>query len=331
MWFENLMGFQEQTPDYVREHLEVSGNTLTSKANGRSYIFGQLEMPSLGELKLEGAQPDTYDSKVRVSEEVGNIQAFHGDEENQGAMFQAASQFNLLEMVHPRVTPEEGVGIYAHDFTQGPACAIACGAGTIYRNYLVPVNGHIGQSKHHQLDCLADMGKALGNKEGSLWEMRNGYALASSEGLEKIGMKITNCTSSAYEALKNTLRIGIQKDTAVTLHNCRHLVSQAYCSALPVAYSALPAKLWEPFARLVLEATYEATLHAALQNFEKNGVNKVFLTLVGGGAFGNPSHWIFDSLRGAIQKFQTCPLDIRIVSYGSSNAQVQQFIHSLSA
>ena len=37
-----------------------------------------------------------------------------------GALFQVASQFNLLEMVSPDVTPEHGVSGYAHDLTLGP-------------------------------------------------------------------------------------------------------------------------------------------------------------------------------------------------------------------
>jgi hypothetical protein len=65
----------------------------------------------------------------------------HQSPKNAGALFQVASQFNLLEMVLPRVTPEHGVTRYAHDHTQGPACAIAAGAATIYRNYFVPVDG----------------------------------------------------------------------------------------------------------------------------------------------------------------------------------------------
>lgn len=74
--------------------------------------------------------------------------------QNAGALFQVASQFNLLEMQSHHNTPESGVGIYGSDSTQGPACAIASGAGTIYRNYFVPVNGQIGQSKDNQIDCL---------------------------------------------------------------------------------------------------------------------------------------------------------------------------------
>ena len=65
----------------------------------------------------------------------------HRAPENAGTLFQVASQFNLLEMVSPTVTPEDGVTRYQHDRTQGPACAISAGAATIYRNYFAPVGG----------------------------------------------------------------------------------------------------------------------------------------------------------------------------------------------
>ena len=57
-----------------------------------------------------------------------------------------ASQFNLLEMTAPSITPEHGVARYQLDRTQGPACAIAAGAATIYRNYFA-------QTPEHQLFC----------------------------------------------------------------------------------------------------------------------------------------------------------------------------------
>jgi hypothetical protein len=46
-----------------------------------------------------------------------------------------ASQFNLLEMTGPSVTPEDGVTRYKDDPTQGPACAIAAGAATILHRH----------------------------------------------------------------------------------------------------------------------------------------------------------------------------------------------------
>ena len=69
-----------------------------------------------------------------------------------------ASQFNVLEMISEHVTPEEGVTRYAWDRTQGPACAIAAGAATIYRNYFVPVGDGVGQTADRQIDALAGVG-----------------------------------------------------------------------------------------------------------------------------------------------------------------------------
>jgi hypothetical protein len=55
----------------------------------------------------------------------GDVWRMHLLPENAGALFQLASQFNLLEMTGPEVTPENGVvTIYQHDHTQGPACVI---------------------------------------------------------------------------------------------------------------------------------------------------------------------------------------------------------------
>ena len=102
-----------------------------------------------------------------------------------GATFQVASQFNMLEMISPEATPEAGVDLYELDRTQGPACAIACGAGTIHRNYFVPFEhgDHLlrGQTADRQLDGFADLAAAL----DLVVNMRNGYALLTPDQLER--------------------------------------------------------------------------------------------------------------------------------------------------
>jgi hypothetical protein len=326
-WFEKLVGFPETTPDEVRSKLVIEGEQLRSTINGKVYQHGKLATPSLAKLRKRAADPATFNSQIKVSELVGDIQHFHVLPAYAGAMIQAASQFNLLEMVGPHISPEEGIGRYEFDRTQGPACAIACGAGTIYRNYFAPVNDQIGQSKEHQIDCLDQLGKALQNEQLALWEMKNGYALASESGLLNITQQLKDKSPQEYDELKSKLRIGIQWDTEVTLGDNKQHLSQAYCSALPVAYSHLDADLWEAFARLILEATYEATFCAALINHEINGNNKLVLTLVGGGAFGNKTAWITDALQKTIQLFSKTPLDVRIVSYGHSNPDIQSLIN----
>ena len=177
-WFEALTGFAESTPEQVRQKLRVDGETLTSLVNGRAMACGRLETPSLAELR-QRVRTNGPDGGNVGAGSGRDVQALHADASNAGALFQVASQFNLLEMVSPRVTPEQGVGIYEGDHTQGPACAVAAGAGTIYRNYFAPVDGQVGQSEAHQIDCLADIGRALGNASGDRWQMQNGYALAS--------------------------------------------------------------------------------------------------------------------------------------------------------
>src|ERR1700741_4888897 len=114
--------------------------------------------------------------RLKVTVVQGDVRRMPLSPANAGALFQVASQFNLLEMVSPDVTPEHGVTRYQYDRTQGPACAIACGAATIYRNYFAPIDGQEGQTATRQFDGLREVGRALGHAMGrdvsSLWEMK---------------------------------------------------------------------------------------------------------------------------------------------------------------
>ncbi len=326
-WFETLTGFPEESPSRVYENITVDGHTLRSRVNGNVLVCGELETPSLAELRQRVHVSGHKAGTISVREVVADVQQLHTDERNADSLFQVASQFNLLEMVSPDVTPERGVGIYENDCTQGPACAVAAGAGTVYRNYFADVNGQTGQSATNQIDCLEDIGAALGNYESRLWEMKNGYALASRHGLVEISERLRAASESELDELRQLLRIGVHWKTQVTLDGCKHTVSQAYCSALPVAYSRHAPQLWTEFARLILEASYEVTLCAAILNSVNNGNNSVFLTLLGGGVFGNDTNWIIGAIRRALNLYKHTDLDVAIVSYGSSNQDVQQLVN----
>lgn len=330
MWFEDLFGFTEHSPAQVLENLSLEGTLLTSRANNQSFDCGTLEIPTLNDLRISAAEIASKSTeRTTLTQIVGNVQNFHAAPESRRAMFQVASQFNLLEMAAPDAIPEDGVGIYEHDYTQGPACAIAAGAGTVYRNYLVPLKNQTGQSADCQVDCLANIGKALGNESQQLWQMQNGYAFASQDGLSIITEQLAKLDAKSIDSLRSKLRVGIMWNTEVTLGNSAkkssppanmksqpaRLVSQVYCSALPVSYSPEPASAWEPFARLILEATYEATLNAAVLNKARNGSNMLFLTMIGGGAFGNHPEWIIDAIRRALRLHEHSGLDVRMVSH----------------
>ena len=326
MWFETLTGFEEENPNQVRNNLYLKEDAIISRINGKKMIYGKLEIPSLAELREQIERIGGCKGKIFVHEIIADIQNLHTNKSNSGSLFQVASQFNLLEMTSPSRIPEEGVGIYEYDHTQGPACAISAGAGTIYRNYFVPVKGKTGQSENNQIDCLTDLGNELGNTDNKLWQMRNGYALASKEGLINISNRIRDSGENELDDLRKFLRIGIQWNTQVTLGKSNHLISQAYCSALPVSYSNVSSDLWEDFARLILEASYEATLCASVINWSNTGKNHVFFTLLGGGAFGNRSSWIIDSIINVIQRYKDWNLDVAIVSHRGSNPELKRIV-----
>ena len=106
----------------------------------------------------------------------------------------------------------------------------------------------------------------------------------------------------------------------------RPVVSQAFCSALPVAYSRVPSAHWKAFASLVLEAAYEATMLAAVLNKQHGGSDVVLLTLLGGGAFGNEDDWIHEAIRRALKLMSGFELDVRLVSYGMPSLAIQQMV-----
>lgn len=333
-WFHRLTGFNESDYTSTQEKLEVIGSTLRSKANGRHFEIGRFEMASLAELRDQVKQKADPASPTRMSIVNGDVRRMHSRPEYRGALFQVASQFNALEMVGPSITPEHGVTRYEHDRTQGPACAIAAGAATIYRNYFAQVGKQIGQTAAYQLDGLADLGKELGlalNKPVSdLWSMQNGYAMATKAGLESIGLYLRQLDRPAIDELAGHLRIGVHRDVEVTDGPTTpgQLVSQVFCSALPVAYSRVPQPYWREFAGLVLDAAYEASLLAGVINAQQGGSNIVLLTMLGGGAFGNAPEWIHSAIKRAVQKTQGHGLDVRLVSYGPPSADLQGLVQT---
>ena len=325
-WFTDLFGFEEVTPVNVRGKLIVEGTRLTSKANGATFECGTLEIPTLNELRARSNSVVGMSGKLRVSELVGDAGALHREKANAGAAFQVASQFNLLEMVSQSVTPEQGIGIYSNDPTQGPACAIACGAGTVYRNYFVQLNGQVGQTTAKQVDCIEDVGFSLGNDNGNLWRMQNGYLLPTKVGLQLITAKLNAMKDEQLDTLRSKLRIGIQSNTQVTLGDCTHLVTQIYCSALPVGYCNFPNSNWQPFAQLVLDAAYEAAFYEAVINAAQTGNRSLFLTLLGGGVFENDVEWILSAICRALKLFRSHALNVHIVSHQRSNVRLQRLL-----
>lgn len=331
-WFERLTGFRESSYADTRARIKVEGRELHSLVNGKSYGIGELELVSLQSLRERAASLSRPEGRLRLEVVRGDVRQMHRQPANAGALFQVASQFNLLEMTGPAVTPEDGVTRYQGDPTQGPACAIAAGAATIYRNYFAPVGDSYGQTATRQLDGLAEVGEALAADLNmpveALWQMTNGYALCTRVGLDAIAEHLEGMTPDQLNTLRTMLRVGMHSDVEVTdaEESQRPRVSQVFCSALPVAYSGVPSVYWKPFASLVLEAAYEATLLAAALNKQRGMSNVVLLTRLGGGAFGNEDDWIDAAIRRALTTMSRFELDVKLVSYREPTRKTRQLV-----
>jgi hypothetical protein len=315
-------------------------------------------------------------NKLQLSTVSGDVTKLLSHKPARLSTFQAASQFNCLEMVAPSVTPEHGITGYASDKTQGPACSVSAGPATAFRNYFLQMpDGSMGQTESNQVENAGDLLAALGNNRnnagagsgdagaaagdapgslsvcggsvggdgGKFMSVCNGYTLASDAQLRALNdaaigplgdaSLLSESHPGRRDDLKCLLRVGAQTDTVVT-SSCwgtkpaltpdsgpsAHTVTQVFGSAPAVTYSGNMRSAWKPFASLVLEASYESTLliglEAMLRHNCTEGSNTVYLTLLGGGVFGNEIEWIAAAIEDACKSCADEPLDVKIVCYG---------------
>ena len=131
MGLERLIGFSDRnlTPDEVRGNLEFDGRHIRSLINDARFDIGEFEFVSLRDLR-ERVEDESVEhiSESELKQSIVNHTApvredvadYIRDPDYQYAMFQVASQFNLLEMASPNMTPEHGIDVYWNDYTQGP-------------------------------------------------------------------------------------------------------------------------------------------------------------------------------------------------------------------
>ena len=190
--------------------------------------------------------------------------------------------------------------------------------GTVFRNYLCQ-NGK-GQGEE-QIDCLADVATVVDNAKHQFWRMSNGYALpGSTTAMAKLSKRF-NSQEGLIDAAEAALRVGVHWETSVA-PPAEHRVAQVYASALPVAYSAgIKAEAFEPFARLSSSAGL-TRLRSPSDSSRLLSSARFARDCLPDGArwrrLGNRIEWIYDALKGALDKYRDAPLDVKLVHYGSA-------------
>ena len=224
--------------------------------------------------------------------------------ENEHCMFQAASNFNGVECISDRSTPDEPCFAtnYIYDHTQGPAASIGAGAAALARIHAAFYSARRaardwGQTIGHQVEMLANVREHF--------TVRNGYVCNSKSAPE------LPRDPAVLRALEDEVRVLVHLHVEAmfgcyslhTLEETRpRTISQTFCAAMNVAQGASGYQnAQQPDARekarLLLRAAYRGTLLAA----ELDRCPRVYLTLIGGGVFGNS----FDDIVAAIRTAHT--------------------------
>lgn len=293
---------------------------------------GRFEILSIGELRrraiakrkgvargavrlwvLDGASPAT---------DIGSLQAWA----EPGTLFQVASQFNCLEAPGPRITP---VATYFSDPTQGPRASISAFPGTLLRHYAAPAgdgNRFVQTNDGSQLNLLESVCAP------GVAEVRGGYLSSS-------GIPNRQAFRAALESRFEDIQVGVHDAVPVMLgYNWdggvegERLVGQVFTSTFAGGgYSDMSAD--DPEIRAIctvlLRVAYLGTLLAAITL----GRPKVVLTLIGGGAFGNPAPLIWESICWAINEVEPfTPLDVVVNGRNLSDSmQLEEILPAVRA
>jgi len=329
-FFTEIWGFSE-SHDNVANLISCSkmlnGNIiLESQVNSRKVQAGQFEVRMVKDFKTNhppkhgcfniiiGNGNWTKDFK---KVDVGALQA---NPLNRGATFQVASNFNCLEFISSKDTARKGITKYVCDQTQGPAASISAAPGTLYRNYFVKhsVDGENFEGQLKQQINLLDL--------FILIPVVNGYVSFTDDQIhlfDEVGMDFSNI---------GEIKVGLQKNVQVTSGEKRNgtiemcpdgqFIHQVFTAAMNlggVSGAYAQHHMVEKLARFLLRGAYRATILAAIDNSRTQpdliGKDKLFLTLIGGGVFGNKYEWITDAILECTDIIKKSGLQIYLVIY----------------
>lgn len=298
---------------------------------GKEYLAGYFRIPTLVALRYSKSMlPKTGNGKFNVvvgtathldapyrhTVDVGALQA---DPKNIDAVFQVASNFSALEPVSKNDIPD-GITDYIKDYTQGPFASISAAPGLFYRMYGIfydPAKepAQWRQTETHQIELLGGGIKYPRLKK--IFPVTNGY-VNYSDYPEALNEEIT---AKDIEEIRIGYHSDIQVIYGLTMGSKQYdvkdknqIINQVFTAAMDLtglnkAYKKNPTAIQR--AKVLLDAAYEGTLRAALTN----GKKKVFLTLIGGGVFGNKCSWIAESIAKNKQLIKGYDLDVTLIIY----------------
>lgn len=324
-FFQDIIGVDEQNfknnlnafADKI-EYNSIS-DIYTFTINGKSFQMGNFYQKSIEELQTNiASKPFPGGGTFNVF--YGNnldVAAFQADPENDGAVFQVASNFNGLETIHQNqdITTQLITG-YTGDPTQGPSASISAAPGLIFRRYFL----FYGKDKP-----IAEWGQnKSGERQINFLEAITNQGKNNLPTMSKAGyVQFTNTLRMPNDNDFNQIKIGYHAQTAVTFgarSGNQHLVVSKPYPIIDQVFAAAAdfggtnealknnttAQAW---AQTILNAAYQGALHCAFIRNRK----KVFLTLMGGGVFQNDFSWICNAITRLKDFIQQSGLEVTLI------------------
>lgn len=310
-FFHDLLGVSEsefqKNPEHVRQAFDGS-ETLRNLTTGETFKAGRFRSVSLGELRQQcptsGPGGGTFSLIATRGSDFSSVDvgALQANPLWREAVFQVASNFNALELCGPGDRWQmEHISNYVSDRTQGPYASVSAAPGLVARHYYAFYDPASTPDRWRQqfdglqIELLAK----------TRLPVRNGYVcLQPGAALPQINPL--------------DVQVGQHASVQVTFGRCddvlhervtdpAQLIDQVFTATIDM--NGANREIWpESIARALLKAAYEGTLRAAWSA----GKKKVMLTLVGGGAFRNPRHWIEDAIVEQKTLIATSGLDVTL-------------------
>lgn len=289
----------------IEAHVAASGADVfrfdrhgfaTLRHQRHAFHCGRFTTPTLAELAKAAWRPRRLRLVVLGGAspllDIGSLQAWSA----KGTLFQVASQFNALESPGPYLPP---IADYYFDPTQGPRASISAFPGTLLRQYAAPgPRGHrfAQQTGGKQIDLLRDAIGAGQVEEGYLLgeaiRPRGGSAADADGVVERLESRFRKIRIGLHESVE--VRFGHDWHGAVPTRRPR--IDQVFTSTIAGgqygAEALLGRRRFERVAETLLRAAYLGTLRSAIALDR----DRVVLTLIGGGVFGNPLPLIWRSI-----------------------------------
>jgi hypothetical protein len=327
-WFSYITGlsepeFRKMDKSQIFKKNEQGYLDLYHHTTGKPTMCGQLSILRVED--LISTLPDTITPEKSVPIEiitredndaesirfvdVAYYQSVYGSTGTSDTVFQVASNFNGIEAINDDIYPDvqSFVEQYIYDRTQGPVASISAGGAAIARVHAAFFDTSEKdwmQTKEHQINIIEELHEYLPTHNGYIRFSGNEKELPQSDKeKDELFRKMHVCYHENVQVTS-----GHRTAQSIEILKKPKYIDQVFCAAINIHQGesgrfnkTLPHI--NDSCQFILNSAYNSTYLVTVAKKKKH----LYLTLIGGGAFGNSRKWIFDAILNAHLKYTKNP------------------------